>query len=139
MTDEPFDYENHPTTDDGEFVQPVRESYVHDECGTVTAMGSKLAESFARDPTQYDKTFCAGCGDYYDLDEFVWNGTDIPVDTVGQGDYELGVVDALDGLLRETAHTTTQEDILLAAFDSARIPSELVSRARDRLRDDDGE
>lgn len=69
-------YANHPTTDEGEFVQPVRESYVHDECGRTTTMGTKLAESFARDPTQYSKTFCAGCKGYYRLDEFVWKDTD---------------------------------------------------------------
>lgn len=89
MTDDPppedFDYgerrpdgqfERHPTTDDGEFVQPVRTSYVHDRCSGTTTMGAKLAESFARDPLQYSKTFCASCGDYYPLDEFTWKGTD---------------------------------------------------------------
>ena len=100
MTDGPppdgFDYgerqpdgqfERHPTTDEGEFVQPVRESYTHvdGECnGATTTMGTKLAESFARDPRQYGKTFCARCGDYYPLDEFVWEGTDVRIDTVGE-------------------------------------------------------
>lgn len=69
-------FENHPTTDEGEFVQPVRESYIHEECGGTTSMGNKLAESFARDPDQYDKTFCYSCGDYYPLDQFKWKGTD---------------------------------------------------------------
>jgi len=97
MTDDPppidFDYgdrlsdgqfENHPTKDEGEFVQPVRESYVHDECGGTTTMRRKLAESFARDPNQYGKTFCARCGDYFPLDEFVWKGTDVQLNTVGE-------------------------------------------------------
>lgn len=68
-------FERHPTTDEGDFAQPVRESYVHMEgdCDNgVTTMGRELAESFARDPFQYDKTFCARCGDYYPLYEFVW-------------------------------------------------------------------
>lgn len=69
-------YENHPTKDEGKFVQPVRESYVHDECEGTTTMGKKLAESFARDPFQYGKTFCARCGDYYPLSEFTWEDTD---------------------------------------------------------------
>lgn len=69
-------YENHPTTDSGEFVQRVRTSYTHDECGGTTTMGNALAESFARDPHQYGKTFCAECGDYFPLSEFVWKGTD---------------------------------------------------------------
>ena len=38
-------FQNHPTTDEGEFVQPVRSSYVHvEECGTTTTMGTGLAE-----------------------------------------------------------------------------------------------
>lgn len=78
-------YERHPTTDDGEFVQPVRSSYVHDECDGTTTMGTKLAESFARDPHQYGKTFCAVCGDYFSLDEFVWHGTDQRLDQVDGG------------------------------------------------------
>lgn len=77
-------YENHPTTDEGEFVQPVRDTYLHVEgCGRTTRMGTDLAESFARDPGQYGKTFCATCGDYYPLDEFEWDGTDIALDEAG--------------------------------------------------------
>ena len=79
-------YENHPTTDTGEFVQPVRKSYVHDACGSTTTMNDDLAESFARAPEQYGKTFCANCGDYYPLSEFVWKGTDTRLDTVGEVD-----------------------------------------------------
>lgn len=72
-------YERHPTTDEGQYVQPVRERYAHTEgdCdGSVTKMSIDLARSFARDPGQYGKTFCADCGDYYPLREFVWKGTD---------------------------------------------------------------
>jgi hypothetical protein len=79
-------YENHPTEDEGEFVQPVRESYVHvdGDCDDgVTTMGRKLAESFARGPGQYSKTFCARCGDYFPLDEFSWKGTDQRLNEVG--------------------------------------------------------
>lgn len=77
-------FQNHPTKDEGEFVQPVRSSYVHvEECGATTTMGTGLAESFARDPEQYGKTFCAGCEDYYPLDEFEWKGTEIRLDEVG--------------------------------------------------------
>ncbi len=81
MPSEPFDYgekkddgqyENHPTIDDGEFVQPVRRSYVHDDCGGVTTMGDSIAKSVARDPNYYSKTFCAECGDYVDTDTVSW-------------------------------------------------------------------
>lgn len=95
MTDRPndgFDYgerqddgqfERHPTTDEGEFVQPVRDTYAHkNRCDSSTTMGADLAESFARDPKQYSKTFCANCGDYYPLDEFVWEGTEKRLDGV---------------------------------------------------------
>jgi hypothetical protein len=77
-------YERHPTTDEGEFVQPVRKKYVHDECYGTTTMADHIAQSFARDPTQYHKTFCATCKDYYPLDEFTWKGTQIRVSTVGE-------------------------------------------------------
>lgn len=89
-------FENHPTTDEGEFVQPVRSRYVHVEaCGATTRMGTDLAESFARDPEQYGKTFCAECSDYYPLDEFVWKETEIRLDEVGVvADHE----DAPDGV-----------------------------------------
>jgi hypothetical protein len=77
-------YEHHPTTDEGEFAQPIRDTYVHTEgCGSNTTMGSALAESFARDPNQYGKTFCASCGDYYSLDEFTWKHLEQPLDEVG--------------------------------------------------------
>jgi hypothetical protein len=32
------------------FVRPVRASYLHAKCGTVTSMGRSLAETYARDP-----------------------------------------------------------------------------------------
>lgn len=63
--------------------------------------------------------------------------TEQSIDGSGRDGYEDGVLDALEALLRETAHTTTQTDILMAAFDSNRIPSPLVHEARDRCRDTD--
>ena len=90
MSDE-FDYgdrkddgqfENHPTIEEGDFVQPVRESYVHDACGGTTKMGRQLAESWARDPDYYTETFCAVCQDYYPVGTFVWKGTN---DRLGSG------------------------------------------------------
>ena len=93
MSEDAFDYgdrrddgqfENHPTVDDGEFVQPVRQAYTHDECGGTTRMGEELAESFARAPEYYDETFCATCEDYYPVGEFVWKGGDVRLDEVGE-------------------------------------------------------
>ena len=71
-------YENHPTIDDGEFVQAVQREYVHEECGETTVMGSEIAESVARDPHYYTETFCAGCSDYFPVEEFQWKSDDQP-------------------------------------------------------------
>lgn len=57
------------------FVQPVRESYVHLKCGTSTRMSRDIAETYAREPSFYNGTFCAGCRTHFPLVEFVWEGT----------------------------------------------------------------
>ncbi len=57
------------------FVRPVRRSYQHKTCGTVTTMGLALAETYARDPKFYSGTFCAACRAHFDLSQFVWQGT----------------------------------------------------------------
>lgn len=54
------------------FVRPVKNSYKHVACGTVTSMGRALAETYARDPTFYTSTFCAGCNRHLPVAEFVW-------------------------------------------------------------------
>lgn len=58
------------------FVRPVRRSYVHTHCGTVTTMAQSIAETYARDPSFYGGTFCCGCGKHYSVSEFRWDGTD---------------------------------------------------------------
>lgn len=66
------------------FVRPVRDSYVHDACGTTTTMGRALAETYARDPFFYSGTFCAGCRSHFPVGEdgeFKWSGTDERVGT----------------------------------------------------------
>lgn len=54
------------------FVKPVRRSYTHHKCGTLTTMGLSLAETYARDPHFYSGTFCCGCGAHFPLKEFDW-------------------------------------------------------------------
>ena len=49
------------------FVRPVRRSYVHLACGTLTTMGQELAETYARDPKFYDGTFCCHCSKHFPL------------------------------------------------------------------------
>lgn len=66
-------YENHPTIDEGEFEQKIRDTYVHvDGCGASTTMKGDLPESVARDPSYYSKTFCTGCNDYVPVEEVEW-------------------------------------------------------------------
>ena len=66
------------------FVRPVRCSYVHEKCGTVTTMGRALAETYARDPGFYSGTFCVGCRAHFPVGaegEFRWDGTGDKVGT----------------------------------------------------------
>lgn len=58
------------------FVRPVRRSYLHNPCGSITHMGKALAETYARDPKFYSGTFCCGCRGHFPLNEFVWEGTE---------------------------------------------------------------
>jgi hypothetical protein len=45
-------------------------------CNRVTTMGRALAETYARDPGFYSGTFCCTCAKQFDLEQFVWEGTD---------------------------------------------------------------
>lgn len=70
------------------FVRKVRRAYVHAKdrggCGTVTTMGTSLAETYARDPSFYGATYCVGCMMHRPVGadgEFVWDGTDQAVGT----------------------------------------------------------
>lgn len=54
------------------YVRPVRQSYRHAKCGTVTTMGLALAETYARDPKFYSGTFCCTCRAHFPVAEFTW-------------------------------------------------------------------
>ncbi|SDF84441.1 hypothetical protein [Thalassobaculum litoreum] len=54
------------------FIRPVRRSYKHTICGTVTTMGMAIAETYARDPQFYTGTYCCGCQMHRPLSEFTW-------------------------------------------------------------------
>ena len=62
------------------FVKPVRDSYRHRVCNTVTFMGRKLAETYARDPHFYGATFCCACNTHRPLAEFTWEPDGEPMD-----------------------------------------------------------
>ena len=89
----PFDYgktkadgqhERYPSvkTDGQQFIRPVRRSYMHKACGTVTTMAQKIAETYAVNPKFYGATYCAGCKGHFPVGErgdFFW------VDNPGTG------------------------------------------------------
>lgn len=54
------------------FVRPVRRSYRHKTCGTITTMGQAIAETYARDPKFYGSTYCVYCQMHKPVTEFVW-------------------------------------------------------------------
>lgn len=66
-------YEHHPSNPLPTFVAPLRNEYIHLKCGTRTLMPAKgLILTYATNPSYYGRTFCANCGDYFVLSEFVW-------------------------------------------------------------------
>jgi hypothetical protein len=68
------------------FVKPVRNSYIHEKCGSVTTMGRALSETYARDPYFYSGTFCCACGAHFSLDRFNWTDGE-PMDPSKQEDW----------------------------------------------------
>lgn len=66
------------------FVRPVRRSYKHMVCGTITTMGQAIAETYARNPSFYGSTYCCGCQMHLRVGEdgeFVWKDTSEKVGT----------------------------------------------------------
>lgn len=62
-----------------ELVLPVRRSYKHLTCGTVTSMGQALSETYAANPHFYSGTYCVACKGHYPVGksgEFVWVNCD---------------------------------------------------------------
>lgn len=43
------------------FIRPVRRSYIHQTCGSLTRMNERLAETYAREPGFYGSTWCVSC------------------------------------------------------------------------------
>ena len=61
----------------GQYDQPthakILETGLIDEgCGTVTTMGQKLSETYAREPKFYGATFCCGCNKHLPVAQFRW-------------------------------------------------------------------
>lgn len=65
------------------FVRPVRRSYQHLACGSITTMGQSIAETYARQPDFYGATYCVSCGKHLAVGEhgeFVWVENGEPTD-----------------------------------------------------------
>lgn len=43
------------------YLRPVRVSYVHEVCRSVTTMSQSIAETYARNPGFYGATYCVKC------------------------------------------------------------------------------
>ena len=54
------------------YVRPLRRSYIHNACGTLTTMGRPIAATFACNPKFYTGTFCTHCQKHLPLSEFKW-------------------------------------------------------------------
>ena len=54
------------------FVRPFRDAYRHKTCGAITIMSKAIAETYARDPSFYNATFCRECRKHLPLSEFNW-------------------------------------------------------------------
>lgn len=95
LTTDPHDGCLHETGPDGQqkcylilpdgqrqdLVRPIRRTYIHEKCGSVTTMAQALAETYAAKPDFYGATFCVKCGNHFIVGaagEFVWeDGTKV--------------------------------------------------------------
>jgi hypothetical protein len=64
----------------GKFFTRAQAERAGKHCGCVTTMGLAIAETYARNPSFYSGTFCVGCGEHFDLCEFVWEPDGEPMD-----------------------------------------------------------
>jgi hypothetical protein len=57
------------------FVRPFRDAYRHLKCGKITTMSRDISETYARDPSFYNGTFCTTCRAHFPIGEngeFTW-------------------------------------------------------------------
>lgn len=58
------------------YIRPLRHSYIHDVCGSVTTMGTAIAQTYARNPSFYGSTYCVRCAQHRPVGadgEFTWD------------------------------------------------------------------
>ena len=63
------------------FIRPVRRSYVHKKCGSLTTMSQEIAETYARSPLFYGATYCVHCQMHLPVSEFTWDADGTTVGT----------------------------------------------------------
>lgn len=96
------------------FVKPVRRSYTH-VCGSLTTMGTALAETYARNPYFYSGTFCCTCSEHFPLSEFVWEPDGEPMEPSEQAAWlEAQKQRLIDQRLLQDAETEATERAELA-------------------------
>lgn len=77
-------HEKHPINVEGDYIAPIRETYIHKTCNAATKIGSLIAETYARNPKYYTRTFCAECRDYFPIAEFNWKSDGIELGQIVQ-------------------------------------------------------
>lgn len=65
-------YEDYPESERPVIGRGWTETQLNSGCGAVTTMALPIAETYARDPKFYGRTFCVGCRTHLPVDEFVW-------------------------------------------------------------------
>ena len=66
------------------FVRPLRRTYLHENCGSVTTMSYELAATYACEPNFYGATYCCNCQMHRPVGEngeFVWESDGTKVGT----------------------------------------------------------
>lgn len=73
-------YERYPDEVRPDFVQPLRDTYRHLPCGTITYInGDAIVRTYATNPGYYGATFCCECRKHLPLAEFVWEPDQVPM------------------------------------------------------------
>lgn len=79
-------YEKYPTNTEGEFVAPIRNTYVHETCGGITWCSDGIAETYAKKPKYYTRTYCSTCQSHLPVSEFHWHVDNVTLGDIGDND-----------------------------------------------------
>lgn len=65
-------YEEYPESESPKVGRTWTRAQLDSGCGTVTTMGEKIAQTYARKPDFYGATYCCGCRKHLPVGEFIW-------------------------------------------------------------------